>query len=208
MEIRKRLGKEDPFLQTLLQETAVRYDIQHHQSVHQDAGAVRQPADEEAEDEDDRCLQRLPLQDLTFGVLGQSWDDDTVTGQNDQTRQQKANDDVLETENGLPHYVGLLWVGELADGIHARVVDFGEHQIWHGEQGRRKPNSNVDHLFCEQPPKVLAVCGTDHRQVPIQADEGQNQHAAVQIQSVDHIDSDAQKSPKKPSASRIHSPKG
>lgn len=80
VEVRQCLSKEDPFLQTLFQETAVRYDIQRRQSVHQDPSTVRQPADEEAEDEDDGRLQRLPLQGLTLGVLRQFRDDDTVTG--------------------------------------------------------------------------------------------------------------------------------
>lgn len=72
VEVRQCLSKEDPFLQTLFQETAGRDDVQRHQSIHQDAGTVRQPADEEAEDEDDGRLQCFSLQDLTLGVLGQS----------------------------------------------------------------------------------------------------------------------------------------
>lgn len=115
---------------------------------------------------------------------------------------------MLEAEISLPHHVPLLRVGELADRIHARIVDFGEDQIGHGEQGRREPNSKVDHPFCKELPDDMAVCGTDNCQISIQTDEGQDQHAAVQIQSVDHVDCDAQKSPKMPPAGRIHGPKG
>lgn len=114
---------------------------------------------------------------------------------------------MLEAEISLPHHVSMLRVGERADRIHAPIVDLCEDQIGHGEQGRWEPNSKVDHLFGKHFPDLLTVYGTNNSQISIQADEGQDQHAAIQIQSVDHVDCDAQKSPKMPSAGRIHSPK-
>lgn len=208
MEVSERLGNEDPFLQTLFQETAVRYDVQHHQSVHQDAGTVGQPADEEAENEDDGCFQCFLPHGLTLGVLGQFGDDDTVAGQDDQTWEQKANNDVLETESSLPRNNVLLGIGVRADRVLASAVDFSEHKIRHGEEGRGQPNSEVDHFLCQKFPEHMAFRGTDNGQISVQTDEGQDEHAAVQIQGVDHVDRDAEKAPEMPSADGVHSPEG
>lgn len=57
-----------------------------------------------------------------------------------------------------------------------------------------------------QPPGA-GVRGPDHGQVPVQADEGQDEHAAVQVDRVDHVDADAGGGPEAPvSQGRIHGP--
>lgn len=64
--------------------------IEQHQGVHEDPHTVRQPAAEEAQDEDDSGLESLSLQHLTLGPLGQLGDDDAVAGEDDQPGKDKA----------------------------------------------------------------------------------------------------------------------
>lgn len=54
----------------------------------------------------------------------------------------------------------------------------------------------------------MAVSGSHHREVSVQADEGQNEHAAVQVDGVDHVHRHAQETPKVPAACCIHGPEG
>lgn len=63
--------------------------------------------------------------------------------------------------------------------------------------------------MCQQLPQSAGarVGGSDHRQVAVQTDEGQDEHAAVQVDRVDNVDADAGGSPETPvSQGCVHSP--
>lgn len=65
--------------------------------------------------------------------------------------------------------------------------------------------------MCQQLPQPAAACvrGSDHSQVAVQTDEGQDQHAAVQVDRVDNMDANTGGSPKAPvSQGCVHSPEG
>lgn len=63
--------------------------------------------------------------------------------------------------------------------------------------------------MCQQLPQStrVGVCGTDHSQVAVQADEGQDEHAAVEVDCVDDVHADAGGRSEAPVGQcRIHGP--
>lgn len=58
-------------------------------------------------------------------------------------------------------------------------------------------------------PARVGVRGADHRQVAVQADEGQDEYAAVQVDRVDDVHADAGDLAEAPVAQgRVHGPEG
>lgn len=223
MEVRQRLGDRNPLVQRLLQLIGGADDIQHHEGVQEDANAVGQPAAEEAQDEDDCGLQSPLLQRLALGAFGQLGDDDAVADEDNKTRQDEAHQDVLEAENDGPHHSTLHRVEALTDRpgvLHLYAVvpeaeaggwdalDPGEHQVGYSEEGGGQPHAHVDHPARQQLSGGLAVGGPDDGQVSVQADEGQDQHAAVQVDGVDHMRRHADEASEVPGFHSIHRPEG
>lgn len=71
--------------------------------------------------------------------------------------------------------------------------------------------THIDQLVCQQLPQssCVGVCGADHSQVAVQADEGQDEHAAIQVDRVDDVNANAGDRPQAPvSQGRIHGPEG
>ncbi|MEQ2219444.1 hypothetical protein XENOCAPTIV_018023, partial [Xenoophorus captivus] len=112
---------------------------------------------------------------------------------------------VLETENRHPYHTAFRWVDALTDrartgALHAvlheevaggayilYILDSGKHQVRYSQDGSRLPYSYVDHSAHQQLSLGLAVGGMHDCQVPVQADEVQDQDTAVQIHHVDRV---------------------
>lgn len=80
--------------------------------------------------------------------------------------------------------------------------------VGHSESDCGKPHGHIDDLVGQHLPDHVTVSGSHHCQVSVQADEGQNEHAAVQVDGVDHVHRHAQKTPKEPAACCVHGPEG
>lgn len=69
--------------------------------------------------------------------------------------------------------------------------------------------THIDQLVCQQLPQTprVGVCGADHGQVAVEADEGQDKHAAVQVDRVDDVNADTGSRPQAPvRQGRVHGP--
>lgn len=69
--------------------------------------------------------------------------------------------------------------------------------------------THINQPVCQQLPQSprVGVCGTDHGQVAVQADEGKDENAAIQVDSVDDVYAYTGGRSKAPvSQGRIHSP--
>lgn len=81
---------------------------------------------------------------------------------------------------------------------------------------KRRPGGGAGLTHVDQPvsqqlpqPPGAGVGGSDHRQVAVQADEGQDQDAAVQVHRVDNMDADAGGRSGAPvGQGRVHGPEG
>lgn len=220
VEIGQSLGDRNPFLQQLEHVAGGRDHFHHDEGVQKEAATVGQPAWEETHNEDDCGLQRFLLQRLDFDALGQLGDDNTIADEDDQTGQYKTNQDVLKVKHNSPYDAGLLWVEALTNGpgvftLHAVVNEVDvcalhpcKHQVRYSKHSSRKPNTHIDHSAGEQFSCDLAVGGPDNCKVSVQTDEGQDEHAAVQVDCVDHVHKDAHETSKVPAAGGIHSPEG
>lgn len=235
MSERHGLCHGQPHAQDGLQAAAARQDLQAQQGVHGDARSVGQPAQEEAENQNDGgpdCPSLLPLSPQ--GALGQPEDDDPITNQQHQTWDHQTDQDQLQVENRNPEGSVLLWVETLAErGPFTSFLGPGKHQVRHRQEARRQPGTCrqrqtlntqskreiyacgwatltcVNQPVCQQLPQPagVRVRGPDHRQVTVQADEGQDEHAAVQIDRVDDVDANAGGRPEAPVGhGRVHGP--
>lgn len=223
MKIGQRLSYRNPLLHRLLQVTRGGDHVQHYEGVQKDANTVGQPAGEETQDEDDRGLQGFFLQHLALGALWQLCNDDAIAGEDDQPGQDEAHQDVLETENDCPRETGFLRVDALADGPgvgavqvliceeevwRPRALHPGKDQVGYGQHSCRQPHTQIDHSGRKQLPRGLAVGSPHNCQVSVKTDEGQDQHAAVQVDSIDHVHGHTEETSKVPAAGCIHGPEG
>lgn len=178
-------------------------DFQEDEGVDADPNVVGQPAGKESQDEDNCGLEGLSLL-VALGV-GQLGDDNAIAGQDDDTRQDKANHDVLKLEHHQPQVVG---IEAVADVPPIPLLDVGKDEIGNSQEESRYPDTNIDHLFSQQLPWPLTVGGVDDSQVPVQTDEGQDEDTAVEVDCVDDMDCLAQELPKVPVCHGINCPEG
>lgn len=178
-------------------------DFQEDEGVDADPNVVGQPAGKESQDEDNCGLEGLSLL-VALGV-GQLGDDNAIAGQDDDTRQDKANHDVLKLEHHQPQVAG---IEAVADVPPIPLLDVGKDEIGNSQQESRYPDTNIDHLFSQQLPWPLTVGGVDDSQVPVQTDEGQDEDTAVEVDCVDDMDCLAQEHPKVPVCHGINCPEG
>jgi len=78
-------------------------------------------------------------------------------------------------------------------------------------QTSRSTLTHVNQPVRQQLPQApgVGVRGSDHRQVAVQADERQDEHAAVQVDRVDDVHADAGGRPEAPVGQRrVHGPEG
>lgn len=156
MEKGQGLGDGNPLVHSVLKLTSLLDDFQEDEGIDADANVVRQPAGEESQDEDNCGLEGLALL-VALGV-GQLGDDDAVAGQDDDTRQDEANHDVLKLEHHQPHVIGVEAV------THIPVFptpDVGKDEIGNSQQECWYPDANIDHFFSQQLPGPLTVGGVD-----------------------------------------------
>lgn len=159
-------------------------DLQEDEGVDADPHVVRQPAGKESQDEDDRGLEGLAL--LVALRVGQLGDDDAVAGQDDNAWQDQPHHDVLELEHHEPQAIG---VKAVTDIPALSLADVSEDEVRNSQQQSRDPDAHVDCLLRQQLPWPLAVGGVDDGEIPVQADEGQDEDAAVEVDGVDDMDS-------------------
>lgn len=183
------LCDRDPLVHDALELTALLDDPQKDEGVDADPHVIRQPAGKESQDEDDRRLESLPLL-VALGV-GQLRDDDAVTGEDDDARQDETHHDVLEMEHHHPQAIGVKAVTDvpvvpLAD---VPLADIGKDEVRYSQEECWDPDTHVDCLFSQQLPRPLTVGGMDNGEVPVQADEGQDEDTAVEVDSVDDMNS-------------------
>lgn len=205
MKVRERFGHEDPLLQPLLKLAAVGNHLQHHQRVQQDPSAIRQPADEKADDQNHGGLQRLALL-RAFGAARQLGDDDAVANKDHEPGEHEAHEDVLEAEGDHPGDERILRVNALAEGADGAALRFGEHQVGYCEERGGEPHAHVNDAVGQKFPWTLAVRGAHHGKVPVQADEGEDEDAAVQVYRVNHMHCHAHEPSKVPVFGRVHGP--
>lgn len=152
-------------------------------------------------------------------ALRQPADDDAVADEDDQTRKHKADQNVLKVKYGGP-YVAIFRVESLTDDnrffsllffiyeIHLFALRPCKDHVGHSESDSREPDGHIDDLVGQHLPDHVAVSGSHYCEVPVQADEGQDEHTAVQVDGVDHVHGHAQETSKVPAAGRVHSPEG
>lgn len=197
------LGDGNPLVHSVLKLTSLFDDFQEDEGVDADPNVVGQPAGEESQDEDDCGLEGLALL-VALGVR-QLGDDNAIAGQDDYTRQDEADHDVLKLEHYHPQIIGVQTVTDVSV-IH--LADVGEDEIRNSQQECGEPDTSVDHLFSQQLPWPLTVGGVDDGQVPVQTDEGQDEDTAVEVDCVDDMDGFAQELPKVPVCHSINCPEG
>lgn len=173
----------DPLVHQALEITSLLDDLQKDEGVDADSDVIGQPAGKEGQDKNDCRLESLALL-VALGV-GQLGDDNAVTGQNDDARQDKPHHDVLELEHHHPQAIGVQAVTDVP-AVH--LADVSKDEIRDSQQESRDPDTQVDCLFSQQLPWPLAVGGMDNGEVPVQADEGQDEDTAVEVDSVDDMD--------------------
>lgn len=209
VEVRERLSDEDPRLQAALKRAAVRDDAELQERVDDDAGTVGQPAGKEARHKRHSGAQRASL----LHPLGAAWerdDDDAVAYQDHEAGKHEADEHVLSAERRHPCERWVHRVDALAH--NARLVRAGdhlsarEHQVGRREQRRREPRAQVHHALRQQTARSLAARGVHHSEVAVQADEGEQEHAAVQVHCVHHVHKHAHEATEEPSTHRVYSP--
>lgn len=87
-------------MHSFLKLTSLLDDFQKDKAIDADPNVVGQPAGKESKDEDDCGLESLAL--LVALRVGQLGDDNAVAGQDDDTRQDKADHYVLKLEHHQP----------------------------------------------------------------------------------------------------------
>lgn len=137
------LGHGQPHAQHRLQAAAAGQHLQAQQGVHGDARPVRQPAEEEAEDQSDGGPDRPALLPLSpQGAPGQPEHDDAIADQQDQTWDHQAHQDQLQVENRHPEGSVLLRVEPLAEGgPFTSFLGPGKDQVRNGQEASGQPGS-------------------------------------------------------------------
>lgn len=117
---------------------------------------------------------------------------------------------MLELKHHHPQAIGVKAVTDVPviPLTDVPLADVGKDEVRYSQEEGWDPDAHIDCLFSQQFPWPLTVGGVDNSEVPVQADEGQDENAAVEVDSVDDMDSLTQKFPKVPVSHGINCPEG
>lgn len=93
---------------------------------------------------------------------------------------------MLELEHHHPQAVR---VKAVTDVPAVPLADIGEDDVRDSQEEGGDPDTHIDGLFSQQLPRPLAVGGMDNGKVAVQADEGQDENTAVEVDGVDDMHS-------------------